>query len=751
RIGLSATISNKIEVARFLAGEKRQVGIADAGYVEKTARYRTEMPESDSEDLKKAGELFVSPTLLPRLQRISDLISSHGSTLLFVNSRTNAEYLATKLAALGTNIGVHHGSLPREERERVEENFKKGTISAMVCTSTLELGIDIGSVDLVIQYMSPRQVSAMIQRVGRSGHSLSRSSEGITIAVTPEDALESIVVSKLSERKELEPTTVHMCPLDVLCHQISGLVLESREVTFENVLEISRAAYPFSNLGNGELSSVLKFMETLGFVRLEGNRIAGRRKCRQYYLENLSMIPDERRYYVIDAATQEKVGILGEEFMMLHAEVGVNFVIKGRAWKIESIQGETVHVTQVHDPTASVPGWDGELLPIPEGTAKAVAKERRRIAPIVEDERTLDFTREWNADKNARSKVLEEILNQKASCVPTDSTIVLERWKHYLIIHTSAGERINLTLGEFFEEILLRRGLIRHFWNDGYRILVELTSEEVTNEEIVSLLFQYDESKRGLLDAVIRKHFPFGYYMKFIAERFGALKRGLMISGESLKELTIRFRFTPVYEETLREALMSKVDISGAIELLRNCSEGITRVEIVSVNEPSPLAKYILSRYTEMEEYETPGGTTFDSMKSAIAKEILSLLCFKCGFFEEYIRVESIKDPPLCSQCHSGLVAPIFYSGGFARDALLKWLAGKNLKDEEKAILTKSRRAADVVLSYGKAGIIAQCVRGVGPQTASKVLSKMHTTEEGLYEDLLEAKLNFIRTRDYWD
>lgn len=750
RIGLSATISNKNEVARFLAGEMRQVGIADAGYVEKNARYRTEMPESDSEDLKKAEELFISPALLPRLQRISDLISSHESTLLFVNSRTNAEYLATKLAALGTNVGVHHGSLPREERERVEENFKKGTVSAMVCTSTLELGIDIGSVDLVIQYMSPRQVGAMIQRVGRSGHSLSRSSEGITIAVTPEDALESIVVSKLSERKELEPTTVHLCPLDVLSHQISGLVLESREITFENVLEIARAAYPFASLGNGQLSSVLKFMETLGFLRLEGNRIFGRRKCRQYYLENLSMIPDERRYNVIDAATQVKVGILGEEFMMLHAEVGVNFVIKGRAWKIESIQGETVYVTQVHDPTASVPGWDGELLPIPEGTAKAVAKERRRIAPIVEDEGKLDFTREWNADKSARSKVLEEILNQKASCVPTDSTIVLERWKHYLIIHTSAGERINLTLGELFEEILLRRGLIRHFWNDGYRILVELTSE-VNNEEISSLLFQYDESKKGFLDAVIRKHFPFGYYMKFIAERFGALKRGLMLSGESLKELTVRFRFTPVYEETLREALMSKVDISGAIELLKNCSEGTIKVKTVSVNEPSPLAMYILSRYTETEEYETEERTTFDSMKSAIAKEILSLLCFKCGFFEEYIRVESIKDPTLCSQCHTGLVAPIFYSGRFARDALLKWLAGQNLKDEEKAILTKSRRAADVVLSYGKAGIIAQCVRGVGPQTASKVLSKMHTTEEGLYEDLLEAKLNFIRTRDYWD
>lgn len=752
RTGLSATVSNKEEIAQFLAGAKRTAGIVDESSTLKAARYRTEMPESAAEDFKLAGEIYVSPKLLSRLQRVADLIKTHQSTLLFVNSRTNAEYLATKLASLGTKVGVHHGSLPREERERVEQDFKTGKIPAMVCTSTLELGIDVGSVDLVIQYMSPRQAGSMIQRVGRSGHSLSRSSEGVMIAVSPEDALESIAISRMAERKELEPTQVHECPLDVLAHQVAGMLLESREATFEKILDLSRGAFPFRSLEKAELTSVLKYMETLGYLRVEGNKVVPRWKCRKYYLENLSMIPDERRYTVIDATTQAKVGILGEEFMLLHAKVGLNFVIKGRAWKIESIKEDLVYVTPVQDPEAAVPGWDGELLPIPETTAREVGKERRNIEAIVEREDSLDLTKEWNADRNARARILEEVKSQKlGSSVPTDSRVVVEGWKRFLVIHTSAGERINLTLGELFEETLLRKGLVRHWWNDGYRILVELTTDEYDLNEITAFLFQYDSAKRGFLNAVIRKHFPFGYYMKFVAERFGALRRGLMLSSEALKDLTVKFRFTPIYEETLREALMSKVDVEGSLRLLEGCKSG--RVELVAseLAEPSPLGMYILSRYAEMDEYEASGQNTLESMRNAISKEVVSLLCFKCANLVEYVQVGTVDETPHCASCRSGLLAPVFYAGSYTRSALLKKLKREQLSKEEDAILTRTRRAADLVLSYGKQGIVAQCVYGIGPQTASKVLSKMHTREDEFYEDLLAAKLNFIRTREYWD
>ncbi len=493
-------------------------------------------------------------------------------------------------------------------------------------------------------------------------------------------------------------------------------------------------------------------METLGYLQTDGEKIIPRGKCRKYYLENLSMIPDERRYTVIDATTQDNVGILGEEFMLLHARIGTNFVIKGRSWKIESIIEDKVYVTPVQDLAAAVPGWDGELLPISEATAKALGKERRFLEGITETENYLDLTKEWNADRIVRTAVLDETRRQREqSAVPTDSRIVVEGWKRYLVIHTSAGDRINLTLGELFEEILLRKGLIRYWWNDGYRILIELTTEEYNLNEIASLLLSYDDTKKGFLNAVIRKHFPFGYYMKFIAERFGALKRGLMLSEDSLKDLVVKFRFTPIYEETLREALMSKVDINGTLHLLRECSVGKIEFKKVETPNPSPLSMYILSRYAEIEEYAVTEQNAIEAMRTAISKEVLSLLCCKCGNLVEYVRVESINDSPACSACSSSLIAPIFYNSNFARDALFKRLQGRLLSKEEESILTKTRRAADLVLSYGKHGIIAQCVYGVGPQTASKVLSKMHVREEEFYEDLIAAKLNFIRTREYWD
>jgi ATP-dependent Lhr-like helicase len=761
RIGLSATIANKDEIGKFLCGTNRKVKILDASSTVKAFEYRTEMPEPTQEDRRLASELFASPQSVARMQRISDLVKSHDSTLIFVNSRTIAEFLAARLGTFGIKAGVHHGSLAREERERVELEFKTRGISALVCTSTLELGIDIGSVDLVIQYMSPRQVSSMIQRVGRSGHSLSRTSEGVTLGVSPEDALEAIAISKMSKESKLEPIQIHECALDVLCHQIAGQLLVSGRQNISQMTELFNKSYSYRNLTKDQLSSVVKYMETLGYLRLDpdGSIVPRSAKCRDYYLQNLSMIPDERRYNVIDLSTQEKVGILGEEFMILHAEVGVHFIIKGKVWQIESIQADNVYVTPIADPSASIPGWDGELLPIPQQVAEAVAEERGMIESKLhykEKGDLIEENKDWNADRNVRSAILNELeLQNQNYSVPSGKQVLVEKFDRYLIIHTSKGDRINLTLGELFEEILLRKGLIRHWWNDGYRIMIELTTEEFDVAEIASLLLDYDEKKKGFVNAVIRKHFPFGYYMKFIAERFGALKRGMMLSGEALKDLIVKFRFTPIYEETLREALMLKVDVEGSLDFLEKCKSGNMKIKTVSsLSGPSPLGMYLFSRYAEMDEnYDgSKPQNTIESMRESISNEVVSLLCFKCSNLMEYVEVGSLADPPRCTSCDSSLLGILFYGARFAKSALDKKLEAKvQLNEQESEILTKARRSADLVLSYGKQGVIAQCVYGIGPQTASKVLSKMRPREDEFYSDLMEAELNFIRTRQYWD
>jgi len=751
RIALSATVANTQEMGMFLCGTRRKFRLVDTSNIKKDVEYKIEFPTPTNEDEMQARELFVSSQTVARLQRIIDLVQGHERTLIFVNSRTVAEVLGSRLQMLGVKAGVHHGSLSREERERSEQDFKDGKLSALVCTATLELGIDIGAVDLVIQYMSPRQVNSLIQRVGRSGHSLSRKSEGIIFSVSPEDATESISISKEALSGHLEPTFFYRSPLDVLAHQIAGLLMEYGEIEVDSVLTLAHASYSFQSLTKNDLISVTQFMEKMGYITISGEKLIRRRKCREYYLQNLSTIRDEKRYHVIDVTSHSKVGILGEEFMLIHAEIGLHFFIKGRAWQIESMQEENVYVTPVVDPSAAIPGWDGELIPIPRSVAKSVGAERRKIESLISNGDAKEMFPD--VEKSARQAVIDEIRSQvKLSKVPTDKRVVVERFKNYLIVHTSAGDRINTTLGELFEERLLRMGgLVRNWWSDGYRILIEFSTEEFELEQITQKLFHYDSTVVGFLDAVMRKHFPFGYEMKFIAERFGALKRGRQLSGDALKELGVKFRFTPIYEETMREAFATKIDIPGSTEILKTIKEGEIQLVNVETENPSPLAMYIITRYAESEDYEEASVNSVESMKAYAEKEVVSLLCFDCAHLKEIARVGDLPEEPKCEKCSSRLLAVLFYGARFTTSALLKKKAKQDLSEEEKNTIAKTRRSADIILSYGKKGVIAQSVYGVGPQMAARVLSKMQESDEAFYEDLLEAKLKFIETKKYWN
>lgn len=202
RIGLSATIGRPEEMASFLGGGRPvSVVVVEA---EKSYRYRVEYPTPRDEDFDLADELDITPRTASRLRRIKELVESHRSTLIFVQGRGQAETLGNRLWKVDPLIEIHHGSLSRGERHLIEDRFKKGELRGIVCTYTLQLGIDIGLVDLSIQFMSPRRVETLIQRVGRSGHRLGLRSEGLIISTYREDALESIAAVKRAEGGELE-------------------------------------------------------------------------------------------------------------------------------------------------------------------------------------------------------------------------------------------------------------------------------------------------------------------------------------------------------------------------------------------------------------------------------------------------------------------------------------------------------------------------------------------------------------------
>src|SRR3989442_4407705 len=266
RVGLSATVGNPGEIALFLGGydpvQVVQIPLS------KSTRYKVEYPTPGEADKELARRIYTAPEAAARLNMVASLVAAHDSTLLFSNSRVNAELLGSKFNMMDEKIMVHHGSLPKEERVRAEEAFKSGEIRGLVCTSTLELGIDIGSVDLVVQYMSPRQVNSLVQRVGRSGHALARTSHGVLVSVSTEDILESVGVIELANEGRLELTNIHVGALDVLAHQIAGLLMDSEgSLELSQAKDIIKRAYPYQRLDDGPFDQVIEFMRKMGYLK----------------------------------------------------------------------------------------------------------------------------------------------------------------------------------------------------------------------------------------------------------------------------------------------------------------------------------------------------------------------------------------------------------------------------------------------------------------------------------------------------
>jgi ATP-dependent Lhr-like helicase len=764
RIGLSATVGSPEEVGKFLAGANRQVEVIQVR-IPKGYRYWIEWPEPSEEDHDLAAVLYTSPEAAARIARIRELADQHESTLVFVNSRQIAEMLALRLASLDPKIGIHHGSLSREEREKAEEDFKQRRLRAIICTSTLELGIDIGHVDLVVQYLSPRQVGPLIQRVGRSGHRLGLTSEGVIITAFTDDALESIAVVKRATEEKVERTRLHERALDVLAHQLVGLALDLGGTSERRAIRRLRDAYPFRDISDEEVHAVVSYMVKLRLLLIDDGRIVPTRRGRQYYLANLSMIPDERRYPVVDLTTDRVVGTVGDEFISIRAKVGMNFICRGLVWTIESISEDgRVYVTPVQDPRAALPGWDGEILPVPFELADEVGSLRRLIASKLRDSGTQQasswLSQTFGVESNVWRRIVEEIDEhlKTGAPLPCDRTIVVEGFDRYLIVNACLGELANRALGYIIDGRLSRISMIRDWWADGYRVLVELPVE-VTRQNLETLVHEAmpstAEEAQEDFDARLAERFPFGYYMKPVAERFGAIERGLALSEDSLLDLYNRFKGTPILGETMREVLQEKVDLDAVKRTISKISKG--EVELLtwySEERPTPISYHIIDRFAEIPETMAPEGAEKDALervRNSVMFSRVELVCMDCGRRLEPRKISELQEKPRCASCGSALLAILPRYRQHAEEVIRKRVQGEALNDEEKELLSRLRRSADIVNSYGKRGLIALSVYGVGPQTAMRILSKMHYEEDELLRDLLEAKLKYVQTRPYWD
>ena len=506
-IGLSATIGTPEKVAHFLVGTQRPVEIVRVS-VAKTVKLQVLYPKPDEEDIRLSSKLFTHPEVAARLRIIRENMLTHKSVLLFTNTRSISEVLASRIKVWDMNfpISIHHGSLAKPSRIAAETGLKSGELRGLIATSSLELGIDVGHIDLVIQYMSPRQVTRLIQRVGRAGHTYGHVAQGIIIGMDSDDTLEALVIARKALKEELEPVGVPPKPYDALTHQIAGLLLKTRRLEFNEILNLAKKAYPYADLTLDDVTKILKYMHSrfprLAWVSVEDQVVLKPSRSNslfEYYFDNLSMIPEEKQFLVIDQSTDTSVGVLDEAFMAEYGKVGVKFIIRGSAWQIVHPTEDKVYVRPVDDPSGSIPSWIGEEIPVPYAVAQELAWLRGFVEEKINSGLSSDavselLSKRYPADKDTIQRSLSETIEQvKAGiAVPTPNRIVFENWGEFVIIHSNFGSLTNRALAQLIGQILSENyGFSMVVQHDPYRVFVQT----LNRADAIEIVDVFDELK----------------------------------------------------------------------------------------------------------------------------------------------------------------------------------------------------------------------------------------------------------------
>ena len=742
-IMLSATVGKPEEVAKFFSGGRLVKTIV--AKPKKSMVIHVIQPKTTSKDRLIAEKIFSSVQTAARVRTIIELIKQSRSTLVFTNTREFAEILTSRIKTIDKKlpIAIHHSSLSKQVRIKAEKEFKQEKLKSLICTSSLQLGVDIGSVDQVLQYQSPREVTQLVQRVGRSGHGITRTSKGEIITTDEDDIFESAIIARKALAGELEEPIFHRKSYDVLAHQIVGLTFDFGKVPLEKAYNIVKKAYPYRDLTYKEFLDVCKLLERIGLIFLNG-WIKKRRRAFKYYFSQLSTIPDTKQYRVFNLIDSSFVGVLDEEFVALHGKPNTTFILKGEPYKIISVEGRKVLVEPSSDITAAIPGWEGELIPVPFEVAQEVGWLRGKIA----NGANVEWIKEnYPVDGEAAKKMVKIIKKQKKFAVPTDKKIVIESWENFTIIHACFGSKVNEALGRFISELLSTRVGSIALKTDPYRIIIQ--SQGRILEIVKEILTKTDpEYLKPYIELGLTKGELFNWKFIHVAKRFGVISRDAEFGKYTMKKIIDEYVGTPVYKETLKELETDKLDIYRASKLLRQIQKG--GIDLVFTSGLSPLGRLGMThKFSEIIMSEKPK-EIFKTFKKRLLNTRVKLVCMNCGEWSETFKVKDIKDSTRCRRCKAKLLTIVKPENTRAQKLIKKSLQGKKLTKNEKEYLLKLRQIADLFLVYGKKAAIVLAGKGIGPMTARRLLAKYYKNEDELIQLTLEAERQFFRTRRYW-
>ena len=626
RIGLSATQRPLEEVARFLGGTSREVAIVDAGRL-KTMEVTVEVPVDDMARLtveddngRPAGSIW--PAIYPRLLA---LIREHRSTIVFVNSRRLAERLAGRVNELAGEelVLAHHGSIAREQRLLIEDQLKAGVIRGLIATSTLELGIDMGAVDLVLQVEAPPNVAAGIQRVGRAGHSVGEVSRGVVIPNFRGGLLESAAVVEGMLEGRIESTTVPRKPLDVLAQQIVAMCAMD-EWSVDELAVVVRRAYPYSELGPLALESVLDMLSgrypSDEFAelrpRIVWDRVAGtlrgRAGAQRLAVTNPGTIPDRGLYTVNLVDNGRRVGELDEE-MVYESRVGETFILGASTWRIAEIGQSQVLVTPAPGEPGKVAFWHADAPSRPVELGLALGKMVRELRAVTPAKAADRLRVRAGFDDRAIKNLLAYLDDQAAAtgAVPDDRTVVVERFRDEVgdwrvCVHTPLGSRVHAPLALALESRLQERLGIdaRAMWTDDG---IALHLPDVETPPTLDELMLDPEEVEALVQAQLPGSALFAGRFRENAARSLLLPRRRpgqrtplwqqRMRSASLLKVAGQYPDFPILAETWRECMADHFDMAALMTLLRGIRSREIRVVAVDTERASPFASSLLFSY----------------------------------------------------------------------------------------------------------------------------------------------------------
>jgi len=730
RIGLSATVGNPEEAGRFLVGSERKFELI----------HDTSLRNYD------VDVVFVDGIMDDVALEIIEYVKKEQITspvLLFTNSRGESERLSSILKQkTSLNVELHHGSLSRQVREETENILREGKSGIIVCTSSLELGLDIGSVELVIQYGSPRQVSKFMQRIGRSKHNRGDSARGLIITENADDEFEIQAIIERIKEGSIEEQRIHNGSLDVLAHHLVGLSMQVGNVPIEAALKLTKQAYPFRDITLEEFFDVLDILQEQNLIIFNTEKTEYKKNnaffATKYHFQNLSTIPDILKFKVIDTIENKFIGTLDQRFVG-DLDNDQIFVLRGSQWRVLNIDEKAFKVNVLPIRSSKeipVPKWEGVNIPVDYKTANKVGSFRTRV-------------------RNGSVKMMNNVVsNLDFIKIPDEKTIVVESHRlpqqSVLILHSCFGTKINSTL-KIILETMLDASLASKVKSssDAYRILLSVESK-FTKKHITDI-FSSNFNINEIMSVALKGKNDVTWKTFCVGKKFGFYDRGDVYVKNEIRYDFERNIDTPLVKEAFRELFHEKFDLEGAQKIIDLIKQNEIEIEWIDVDKFSKLAEPVLDQ-TVM-SYTNPASIDKE-MLLKVRKRLMEtkqrLICVRCGLWQR-VMTPSETHPLKCKYCKGQQITCTYEYDHELVKTIQKKHQGKKLTPDEKKNFNKAWKVSSLLSSFGKTALIVMAAYGVGPDTGARILkNRVEDDDDYLIKQIIIAEKTYTLTRGFW-